>query len=118
MPGIKDGSNVYLARTLQNFRTKNGTQMQRYAQNKVLAIMEHWIFEKQAYLCTGSEKITKRLINKLSSAHLGSLSETRRANEFVIGSGPFLGVQFCRGCDMPIHSSQHRKTSSQSKGEL
>ena len=46
--------------TANAFGIENGTQIQRYVQNKVLAIMEHWIFQKQAYLCTGSEKITKR----------------------------------------------------------
>jgi hypothetical protein len=38
---------------------KNGAVHAGCAQNKVLAIMEHTNFEKQAYLGTSSQKITE-----------------------------------------------------------
>jgi hypothetical protein len=45
---------------VRRFWEKDGAEIQGHAQNKVLAIMEHRFFEKQVYLCTGSQKITER----------------------------------------------------------
>jgi hypothetical protein len=43
------------------FGTNVGRQQSGFAQNKVLAIMEHRIFQKQGYLNTGNQKITEPL---------------------------------------------------------
>jgi hypothetical protein len=52
-------------RTPPDFRATFGTNVDRqqsgFAQNKVLAIMEHRIFQKQRYLDTGNQKITELL---------------------------------------------------------
>jgi hypothetical protein len=65
-------------RTPPNFRATFGTNVCRqqsgFAQNKVLAIMEHRIFQKQGYLDTGNQKITEQTLPPLrNKAHFAEI---------------------------------------------
>ena len=55
--------NTYTTRIAPStFGTSQCLQPSGFAQNKVLVIMEHRIFQKQAYLDTGNQKITELLL--------------------------------------------------------